>query len=90
MKPPWISPAMTRKTLPNTVNLNIEATRLLTVDPTALNFGEVEVGVSKTMEINVSNNGTHLWNFHPGQTMMSFHPIFPMSPLVRIHPGLST
>ena len=39
------------------VNLSVEATRLFPVDPSALNFGEVEVGVSKTLEFTISNDG---------------------------------
>jgi subtilisin family serine protease len=39
------------------VSLTVKPSKLLTANPTHLNFGEVEVGLSKTLEVTLSNTG---------------------------------
>ena len=39
------------------VTMEIKGTKSLVVNPTEMNFGEVEVGLSKTIQFNVENNG---------------------------------
>ena len=39
------------------VTLSVEASKLLSANPSQLSFGEVEVGLSKTLEVKVTNEG---------------------------------